>query len=193
MQFHESPGKSSTRLPNNDKCLDSLILEISCWLYITLAMLFNRKQLASLLGWSRGHYLRKGISLLVWARLFRYDWFAGFVDLHVRMDGWREGGEGWMYGCTYALSCTYTIYIYTHTCVCVYVDVCVCLPSVCLPSVCLPSVCLPSVCLCVYICACVCVFMSLPVFLYVVCMSVVRTYVYIHWNRRKKADDLFVW
>ena len=182
MQLHESPGKSSTRLPNNDKCLDSLILEISCWLYITLAMLFNRKQLASLLGWSRGHYLRKGISLLVWAKLFRYDWFAGFVDLHVSMDGWREGGEGWMYGCTYALSHTYTIYIYIGC-------VCVCLPSVCLPSVCL--------CVCVSIYVRVCVFMSACLSF---CMSACRLYVcstyvciYRHWNRRKKADDLFVW
>ena len=192
MQFHESPGKSSTRLPNNDKCLDSLILEISCWLYITLAMLFNRKQLASLLGWSRGHYLRKGISLLVWARLFRYDWFAGFVDLHVRMDGWREGGEGWMYGCTYALSCTYTIYIYTHMCVCVCGCVCVCVCRLCVCRLCVCRLC---VCVSIYVrvCVCLCLPACLSVCLHVVCMSVVRTYVYIHWNRRKKADDLFVW
>ena len=192
MQFHESPGKSSTRLPNNDKCLDSLILEISCWLYITLAMLFNRKQLASLLGWSRGHYLRKGISLLVWAKLFRYDWFAGFVDLHVRMDGWREGGEGWMYGCTYARTHTYNICIYTHMCVSVCAYVCV--SAVCV------SVCL-CVCVSIYVRVCVCVFMSACLSF---CTSACRLYVcstyvyvrmciYIHWNRRKKADDLFVW
>ena len=164
MQLHESPGKSSTRLPNNDKCLDSLILEISCWLYITLAMLFNRKQLASLLGWSRGHYLRKGISLLVWAKLFRYDWFAGFVDLHVRMDGGKEGRDG----CTDVRTHfrTHIPYIYIHR-------MCVCVSAVCVSAVCV------SVCLYMCVCVCLCLPACLSVCLHVVCMSVVRTYVYI--------------
>ena len=75
-----------------------------------------------------------------------------------------------MYGCTYALSHTYTIYIYIG---------CVCVSAVCVSAVCV-SVCL-CVCVSIYVrvCVCLCLPACLSVCLHVVCMSVVRTYVYI--------------